>query len=270
METIKLVTIGKKDINSLTLEKPIVYRAQSLISSMSYSGSIELIAKSTAFSDEFKKQLAKINGLISLGTTNAELRNAHIYSSNAKYLDGIERICHLQQDKNSLIVREYNGNRGAKYSSLYLVLKNKLNVAGFKEIGGKFTIDKKDIPKFVDIINSIIDERKKEDYELFIPKGKDSIDSVSLEKRRYYYYKAYWRPKPKDIEGITDAIGNSLPFSRAEDAIRKLTDFLRNCNDKEDLKNIREKINKIEKLILSRIKNIEELEELTSELLETP
>ncbi|MGE5370703.1 MAG: hypothetical protein ACM3QZ_01830 [Solirubrobacterales bacterium] len=263
MKNIRLVNLGEKNRDQLDFRNPKVYESDSLISSMSYSGPVAKIDESTTFSDSFKQEIARIDGQVSLGTTDRKLRNAHIYSRNALRLDGIERLCYLQQEADLLIVTEFSGNRGAKYSALFRILADRLRSAGFAEMNGRFQIQEAEIPRFVEIVNLVIDDREAGKYELA---AVNEIDIVMIKKVQYYYFKAYWQIKAQgeminnnSVEGCQSAAGN------VEQAFRVLVDYANGCGSRNDLNALHEKLDKLAKLISSRMANIEGFEKLSSE-----
>lgn len=260
----KFVNLGEKRPENLNYQLPIVYKSESLISSMSYSGDASKIEKSTSFTSTFKRELVCIEGQVSLGSTGGNLRNVHVYSRKATYLDGIERICYLQQANDKLVVSEYSGNRGAKYSSLYPVLKNELKKKGFEaETNGTFKFDEADISKFVKILNMIINKRDSEEYELV---AVDEVDSIVINKQQYYYYKAYWQDKVlPNLVNVSDNAGDLLA-NDIEKVLKYLVNYSKCCDDTTKLSKLESKIDKLSKVISARIKNLEEFEELNSAL----
>jgi len=252
MSNYTLVNLGKRQISELDFNSPIIYKSESLISSMSYSGTAIKINDSNAFTEEFKSKLTKIKGFVSLGTTGGEFRNAHIYSNNAICLDGRERICYIQQDKdnNQLIVSEYSGNRGAKYSALYLILRQELSNSGFVGSDSNFIIDSDRLLEFVEIVNKVIDNRKQGKYELI---AINQTESIVIDKNKYYYFKAYWQVK----EEVSHEEGFDI-------AIRMLASNVNECGDKEILLDLRNKLDVLMSVVRSKIDNIEAIEKLTT------
>lgn len=264
MSTIKFVNLGETDASNLNFHSPIIYNSESLISSMSYSGSADKIKESTTFTDSFKKKLIGIQGMVSLGSTNGMLRNVHIYSRNAIRLDGVERLCYLQQEDNKLIVSEYSGNRGAKYSALYRILTDELYKAGFIDIQGKFKLSEADITKFVEVVNFVIDQRETNSYDLI---AIQDVDVVVIEKKRYYYFKAYWRPKSSTCQSSSEVSEeNVILINNVDQSLKDIIEYLKNCNDIRKLDELKVKIDKLSDIILGRIKHIEEVDKLSSEL----
>lgn len=87
-------------------------------------------------------------------------------------------------------------------------------------------------------------------------------DAIFLEVQ----YKAYWNPKIGDMENTIEIDDVDSPVESIEQAFKNLIDFSKNWNNKIELENLSKKINKLGDLILSRIKNTEEFEELDLEL----
>lgn len=264
MSNIKFVNLGETNASNLDFHNPIVYSSESLISSMSYSGSADKINESTTLTESFKKKLIGIQGMVSLGSTNGMLRNVHVYSRNAVRLDGVERLCYLQQEDNKLIVSEYSGNRGAKYSALYRILTDELHNAGFIDIQGKFKINETDISKFVEVVNFVINQREANSYDLV---ATQDVDVVVIEKKRYHYFKAYWMPKVIARQSSTEVSEeNATPVNNVDQSLKDIVDYLKKCNDRDKLNELKTKVDKLSDIILGRIKNIEEFDKLSSEL----
>jgi len=262
MSNIKFVMLGVKNEGMLDFQKPLIYSSDSLISSMSYSGYAYKIKESTTLSDSIKNKLSGINGKVSLGTTGGKLRNAHIYTSKAVRLDGIERLCYVQSEENLLIVKEYSGNRGAKYSAFYSMLRQELLVEGFTEVGNKFKIDENDVSKFVEIINRIIQMREKNMYELVAVKD---TDSIIIEKVRYYYFKAYWGLK-LSVDEVNEMLPEQTSYDsidKVENALKILIEYAKNCTDSNELSCVKEKMDKLNMIVTNRIRNLKEIEELS-------
>lgn len=250
---VSFVTIGVKSPQELSLSNPVIYSSDSLISSLNYAGGSDIIMRSTTFSNEFKKKLSEINGHFSLGTTNGVMKNAHIYSRNAKHLDGIERLCYISQEGQYLVVSEYHGNRGAKYSALYKLLRNALHEKGFTEVQGKICIPEDDLDVFVRVVNEIIDDRANNRYSF---QGVDVVDSILIKGVKYFYYKAFWI---NSSENNNECKQEDL--LQIDHKLREVANFSVACSDVDLLVALLEKIQKIDKLIADRIKNLTILKE---------
>lgn len=260
MNNINFSFLGKINENELNVENPTVYRSGSLITSLSYAGDMSLIKASTTFSEKQKNALVKIEGKVSLGTTGGELKNAHVYSKNAIHLDGIDRICYIQPDEENLIVREYSGNRGAKYSALFRLLVEELKNRGFDYTDNKILIEEINIPKFVSAINKVIKLREEEAYELS-PIAES--DSIFIDKKRYYYNKVYWTKKSINQNQI---ISNNDIQITIDSALKLLINYTKNCNDTNGLDNLSGKLVKLNNIILKRIQTLNEIEDLNLSL----
>jgi hypothetical protein len=253
-ENIKFKTIGVKTIDELDFNNPVVYSSDSLISSMSYAGDSEIIKQSTIIDKDITDKLSKINGKFSLGLSGSALKNAHVYSKDAKYLDGIERICYLQQEGQDLIVSEFHGNRGAKYSALFKELSKRLSYAGFKEIQGKFTISRNNLEDFIKIVNQLINDRANGGLALEV---ENEIDSITIKSEKYFYYKAYWI---KDNLSTKSDIQNKDTLKiEIDDKIKNIANYGITCNDIALLEALSEKIRTLDKLISDRIDNLKQL-----------
>lgn len=253
--------LGSTNENQVNIENPIVYRSESLITSLSYAGDMPLIKESTTFSDNQKILLIKINGKVSLGTTNGALKNIHVYSKNAIHLDGIERICYLQPDNENLIVKEYSGNRGAKYSALYKLLVEELVNLGFICNDNKFYINEIDIPKLVDAINKIIKRREEDAYEL-VPIAE--IDTITISQEKYFYNKAYWKNKQLSSVNLNNTDSNRE--ISVEQALKAIIDYSKNCNVIYELNELSEKLVRLNSIITKHIQTLSEIDDLNSSL----
>lgn len=256
---------SKKEL--LSSDNSIIYKSDSLITSMSYAGKGIKIIRSTSIPACFTNILKNIKGYVSLGTTKTSsgvaYKNAHIYSSKATSLDGVERICYIQAvDFDTLCVSEYNGNRGSAYSSLFLILKSKLLNNGFVQNlpDDNFSITKIDVQKFVDLINELISEHDNGMYDLV--REEDKIDTITLgkapEQRKLFYFIAYWREKElkerdisnKDgVEVVIDILNSAMrkietlnKRQEIETVIKKLDETIRFSNAKKTLIEIKESL----------------------------
>lgn len=256
----------------LESEKVIIYKTSSSISGMSYAGPATKITKSTTIPEACATELANIKGFVSLGTTkilkaddNNELKggiaykNAHIYSSKARFLDGVERICYIYRIGDDKIgVSECNGTKGSSYSSLYLILKNKLIKNDFKQNlpYDSFIINSADVGRFVDVVNEVIIEHESGNYELIREEGK--FDCITLgkgeEQKKYYYAVAYWQDK--NLNKKQDNINN------VDDMIDRIIEKLESTNEIKEVENILKKldgavtIGNARKTIINTKKNI--------------
>ncbi|WP_321835231.1 hypothetical protein [Clostridium butyricum] len=243
---------GVEKEEELNFDKPLVYLSDSLISSMSYSGEMEKIKQSESIEKKFTEKLSQINGRVSLGLSNGKLKNAHIYSKDATTLDGTNRMCYIQQEENSLLVSEYFGNRGAKYSSGFRQLALKLRTANFKEKSNeKFIIEESNIDLFVEIINDLISEKINGCFEL---SAENDIDSITIKNKKNYFFKAYWHRKINKK--------NDGDFNKVEDCIKNIAKYIKECNDAKELEIVSEKMKNINDIIENKIKIINSLESI--------
>lgn len=248
----------------LASDKAIIYRTTSTIKGMSYAGPATKITKSTTIPEAFAIELANIKGYVSLGTTkifqsdeNNELKggisykNAHVYSSKACFLDGVERICYIcSTSDNKIAVSECSGTKGASYSSLYVILKNKLLKNNFKQNlpYDKFIISLADVGRFVDVVNEVITERESGNYELIKEEGK--IDSITLgkgeEQKKYYYFVAYWHEKnlaqKQENINIDQMIGSIMAKLEVSNDAKEVEDILKKLDGLVTIGNARKTI----------------------------
>lgn len=182
----------------LKIDQALIYRSPSKISTIGYAGKAERVNESTTIPKKYFSELSKIKGFISLGTTGVgdsmEHKNIHLYSEQAIYLDGVNRICYLFEDGNELKICEYKkGSRGSRYSSLFKILEDKLSKLAFAYKDACFLINEKNISQFVVVINEINIEQNEEKYELVMS---DQIDELSAG----VFNIAYWQCKEGDSE----------------------------------------------------------------------
>ncbi|MDU5111126.1 MAG: hypothetical protein E6248_11805 [Clostridium sp.] len=242
-------------------DKVLLYKSNSKISSMSYAGPINTkIVKSETIPANFTNILKRIKGYCSLGTTKAykedmtntiSFRNVHIYSSKATTLDGIERICYISSINDCTInVSEHNTNKGSAYSSLYPILKTKLNQSGFTQNlpHDSFNININECQKFVDIINEVIEEREFNKYMLV--KG-DKIDTITLGKKekqnRLFYNVAYYVEKKAEIYAYNEGIN----LNGIEDIISTLNNIIKKIeiiDRAQDLEDLMKKLDSMKKV----------------------
>ncbi|OEF98995.1 hypothetical protein BHF71_09910 [Vulcanibacillus modesticaldus] len=254
--TIKFRRKGFLSRDELNENNVVVYESTSLISSMSYAGPSSIIEKSKSISDTFKKKLKKINGYFSLGTTDGEYRNVHVYSKKARYLDGINRICYISQNsKDELLVSEYRGSRTSKYSGLYRELEKRLNERGFENAGGKYIITVNNIEEFVEIVNNLIFEHVENQLQL-VPVNE--IDSLIIEGKKYYYYKAYWVKSMDDMNGGINAEIDKI--GDIDNFIKTLANYIVNTQDINELDKLNEKFSDLKKIIENRIENLKQVD----------
>lgn len=252
----------------------IIYKSTSLITSKSYSGNATKITKSSSISEEFTDILQNINGYVSLGMTKTsqsdsdkgskvtngfEYKNAHIYSSKATTLDGSERICYIYGiDSNTIGINECSSNKGASYSSLYLILKDELLKNDFKQRfpSGSFIVTLENAQKIVDIINDIIEKHEQSKYKLI--KENNRLDTITFGKgekqKRLYYSVAYWREVSQDslniieedlvvdLNNLVNKIEAVNTLEEIEVVIKKLDELMKLSEAKKTIISIKENI----------------------------
>ena len=246
----------------LASKTTIIYKSNSLITSKSYSGKATKITKSSSIPKDISNVLQQISGYVSLGMTKVpqddtdnkvtsgfEYKNAHIYSSKATTLDGSERICYIYGvDSTTVKINECSSNKGASYSSLYLILKDALLKNGFEQSfpSGSFKVSLENVSKLVDIINDIIVNHEQGKYKLI--KENNRIDTITLgkgaEQKKLYYSVAYWR------EINTSPKQDSLNITE-EDIIVTLNNLINKIeaiNNSQEIETILEKLDELIKL----------------------
>jgi len=222
----------------LKSNQALVYQSPSKIKSMGYAGEATRITESTTIPPAYFSELSKMKGFVSLGSTgigsSKKYKNVHIYSEQAEYLDGINRIGYLFPDGNNLKICEYKkGSRGSRYSSLYRILKGKLENAGFICKNECFKIDLNNITKFVGLINEINLEQGEKKYVLI---KDDEIDELSFG----VFDVVYWGHAGVEHKSDT-AKGNSSFPAINNDIISRID----SCNDVETLLKLEQEISTI-------------------------
>lgn len=216
-------------------DQALIYRSPSKISTMGYAGKAERVVESTTIPQKYFSELSKIKGFISLGTTgvgdNMEHKNIHLYSEQAIYLDGVNRICYLFEDGNKLKVCEYKkGSRGSRYSALFKILADKLSELAFAYQDTCFLIDERNISQFVIVINEINTQQSEGKYELIMS---DKVDELSAG----VFNVAYWQYKGeghevndtnevKDVFTINHELINRIESCRDINVLFKLEEEL--------------------------------------------
>ena len=236
-------------------EKVLIYTSSGLISSLSYSGGAEDIVKSTSIPSKFTEILKNIDGSISLGVTKRHgvsyYRNANIYNSVATTLDGINRLGYVFSiDDNTIGISEITGNRGSGYSSCYRILKKKLIENGFRQKlpYDYFNITLSDAPKFVEVINEVIQRYANNEYVLIKEEG--IIDTVTLgrgtNQRKLYFNVAYWTEEVSTQENSSEM--PIVPPQSVENIIANLDGMLEEVDMIKSMEDI--------DLVASKLKNL--------------
>ena len=204
---------GVSDPLQLKSDETVIYDSDTLISTMNYSGSIStIIHEASGISSYLKNQLKAINrGYCSLG---GQWNNANFYGPNARSLSGSDRICYVRginPDKDDkMVVVEYYGSRGSKFSGYYsLLLKKVRQNSKFKiDSSESFIVDRSNIGEFVDIMNSVMNDII--DSKLVMIKVPNKYDKIKIEGNHYYYNVVIWdyaenhRPLEKELEESLD------------------------------------------------------------------
>ncbi|MCQ2023746.1 hypothetical protein, partial [Clostridium butyricum] len=129
LNNLELKKYGVKDPSYLTIEQTLLYDSSTLISTMDYSGPINtIITEAKGISSFFKGKLKNINsGYCSLG---GQWNNANFYGPNARSLSGVDRICYVRgESADRIVVMEYYGSRGSKFSGYYKLLLSKIKAS---------------------------------------------------------------------------------------------------------------------------------------------
>lgn len=229
-----LVHNGVIDPGQLDPQRPIVYQSIDEFSQQDPQGRRPL--DNLPLSKEIISKLRKFSGKFTFGQPARNKRsktvNFHLYSSDARASDGLNRLCYAQCNDKELRIIEYYSARGAHYSALYPLLSERLIAAGFSPKKALFTIERKDIDQFISIANQLLADKSK---GLFLLQPKLEADSIKISKNTYYYYKAYW----SDVLPIPES-----QLSRPADDQESSTEILPTNQD-----GVPEKIRKIKGLI---------------------
>ncbi|OOM68092.1 hypothetical protein [Clostridium sp. BL-8] len=118
------------------------------------------------------------------------VENIHIETFNAKYLDGLYRICHIKDhpECEKITLKEYHDTLVAKYSALFYILRHELDELKIKQKDDKIDIKYGDLNKFVDVLNKINNNLKDGKYYL------DPDDSDKFVNTNFFN-KVRWRSK---------------------------------------------------------------------------
>lgn len=123
----------------------------------------------------------------------------HLFTSNAIYIDGINRICRMSVPMGKpIIVEEFRGSRTSPYSAWYLILAKKLEDKGIIAEKAIFHLKQEEVKIFLDCIDEINKESLSGNYELLAGSKKHTL---AFQNKTFYYNVAYWRKKEDmDIE----------------------------------------------------------------------
>lgn len=243
-----------------TSAEPILYKSHSKINALSYAGPASMIINSTIIDKVFTEKLARIAGYVSLGLSKGIYKNAHIYGNQATSLDGIERICYVEQSLDDfLLVSEYSGNRGSKYSSLFPQLEKKLNDKGFSKRQGKFIVSKKETDNLVDVINKVIEDRENGCYEL---KVEDKIDNILIKvnghAERFYYFQAYWVAKDSHND-LKEETADPIHVNDPNDCLRIIAGLVMHSNNTDVLVDLLSSLSKLSQITANKIESLKQL-----------
>lgn len=230
---LKRTSYGVLHVDELDYNNPVVYESENSISRVTYAGDVSLLYSSITLKDWVKDALQSFNGKVSLGTTNNKLRNAHLYSSQATTLDGIERLCYISnKDEDTLLVKEFSTARGSKYSAYWSILSDILAASNIKKEGSSFIVDKNEMTLFVYLLNKVLELRNDDSLELDII---NEVDDVLRHDVRYYFFKVRWHFKQSGLIKESD--------------ILKLKHSIVNCKNKTELDNVKMELEGLLKLV---------------------
>lgn len=236
MSEMKRSHLGASSPEALNPEEPIVYEGRTPVTKKS-------TRPSRLRSDEFGIGWENFNGRIVFGTLKGN--KCHLYTPDAVYVDGIDRICYVQPMPNCLLISEYGGSRGANYSGMYRILRELLLANQFEEKGYAFEIQKRNLGLFISILNQIIQNKTNSRYHL---EAVPETDSIYTGQERHYFYKAYWMVNNSEpssvlnppIPKVQATILESL--MQAEEMIRQTVEVGLACRQIDDLKEAEQKI----------------------------
>lgn len=181
---------GASEREELDWMKPLIFQGSTRLYDKTRDPARSIL-NSTVIPPAAAQDLAAIRGKCLLTQVHGVLRHAHIFSTMAEFVDGLERICYLEYKQDKLFIKGYSGSKTANYSAYYPLLCEQLRGAGFPEIEDKvFQVPEGWTAKLAALINQIIQWR--EEGRLVLEPVQE-IDSISFMKKRRYYYKAFWR-----------------------------------------------------------------------------
>jgi len=213
-----------------------------MINSVVYAGPAKQMFNSNLkckLPKKYHEDFAVINGIVSFGITNDEYKDFQVYSSQAEYLDGVERICHIETvvDKKGNIflkIRESKTSRGDRYSALFFELSKKMDAMGFFNQNSCYFVGIEDLKKLISLINEVISERSLQKYSL---KLTARIERIKVKGQYYFYNAVVWEPYNHDfIADVEMAIRNTeeienlkkihVQLKRVEDICEKKITYL--------------------------------------------
>lgn len=232
---------GAPSPDELDWETPLLYQGSTPLYDKT-SDPARNILNSVNFPPEIAQQLAKIEGKCQLTQTNGVLRYAHVFSTEAKYVDGLERICYLEYRENEFRVREFNGSKTAKYSAFFPLLCEQLRTAGFVENkNGAFLVTNNQIPKLVELINLLIRWRSEGKLELVAARETDVISTMKVQR---YFYKAFWQMRSVNQDSQSKDQEPELPIQKqASMFFDRIVENLKCARSIEELESAKAEIN---------------------------
>lgn len=246
---------GASEREALDWMKPLIFQGSTRLYDKTRDPARSIL-NSTVIPPAAAQDLAAIRGKCLLTQVHGVLRHAHIFSTMAEFVDGLERIGYLEHKHDMLLVKEYNGSKTANYSAYYPLLCEQLRNAGFPEIEDKvFQVPEGWTARLAALINQIIQWR--EEGRLVLEPVQE-IDSISFMKKRRYYYKAFWRmqsaetaPVVMEPECESEAVGEREADAQKQivECLIQIADEGRKAGTTAELEAVEEKVAKIRCLL---------------------
>lgn len=156
---------------------------------------LESIIEKLEIPYEIKTKLKGIKAKIVLPKKgkNEKVDRFNVYVKNAKVINGEERICYIKIAEPQIIITEYKGARGERFSGLYPLLREQLKrIDGYEERENKVFLSSEKIDDLIKCISKI--NEFYEDNELILKRSNKSyIKYVNGEKKEmpisYFEYK---------------------------------------------------------------------------------
>lgn len=239
---------GIEEKSELNWEKPVVYKGQTRLYDNTQDPA-RIVTSSSVIPPQIAQKLTGIKGkcLLTRGA-HGTLGNVHVFSSKALVVDGVERICYLEYQHGTLLVREYNGSKTANYSAHYRILEKLLKERGFDRLSdGNFAVPDGRVGDLVALINCVNQWREEQKMVL---EPSQEIDSISFKKTRQYFFKVYWRlldpsVSVKEIEKPCQTEAVDISSYIKETAKRAM-----NCVSNKELEEIEETVCQLKKQLL--------------------
>lgn len=160
---------------------------------------------------EIKTKLKGIKAKIVLPKKgkNEKIDRFNVYVKNAKVINGEERICYVKIAEPQIIITEYKGARGERFSGLYPLLREQLKkIDGYEEKENKGWLSSKKIDDLIKCISKV--NELYENNELVLKRSNKSyIKHVNGEKQEMpisYFERKPERGQKKYMEEFNGAI----------------------------------------------------------------